>query len=93
MNQQPLTDAEIIASAIIVDENDVEAPAHLRALARVLSRLGNMSRAPYVVRWPDGVAILVNSDPSNEQRWRNVLVSAYWQAAQGKLGIVTTEGL
>ena len=93
MNQRPLTDAEIIASAIIVDEKDLEAPAHLRALARAMSGLRAHGAGPYLVRWPSGIAILVDSDPSNRQRWHKHLVTSYRQAAQGKSGIVTMEGL
>ncbi len=92
MNAAYLTDDEIFAAAKIVTpteaaDNKIEA-VFLALIANVAQRAGSPF---HIVRWPDGVTVLVHADPADEAPWRALLVRAYRAALAGVRGPVSME--
>ena len=76
--QENLTDEQIIASAIIVDDKDTEAPPHASHMAFIFNELSrHFGKKVYVVRWPNGITASVDADPSKKESWNNLLVAIY----------------
>ena len=82
------SDEQIIASAIIVDDQDTQAPLELLQAAYLLKGLSRYGPKLFVVRWPNGITATLAGDPSDKEGWNRLLVATYRQGIVGTVGPV-----
>ena len=86
--QPTLTNEQIIASAIIVDDQDTQAPLELLQAAYLFKGLSRYGPKLSVVRWPNGITATLAGDPSDKEGWNRLLITTYRRGLEGKLGPV-----
>lgn len=85
--QWAVSDETILASAIIVDEKDFDAPSELKNMVLIFDGLSKyFGKKVHVVRWPNGFQAFVDWDPPYGEAWNNLLIAAYRQGLEGKSG-------